>query len=169
MPSEITVRGSYSAFQAPEHGTVHASIAYEGQAMEPVYEKVARDLEAVKAPIVPLKSGDDGAVTWWSAEQLRTRSNRPWNQVEWALTVKRREKLLKEARTRAVHDAVTRAQQYAEALGLSGVRPVAVAHAGMLGSRPEDGRRLLPTCGWGRPGEARSRTRARAHRGVGDN
>jgi len=49
------------------------------------------------------------------------------SQVEWALTVKRREKLLKETRTRAVHDAVTRAQQYAEALGLSGVRPVAVA------------------------------------------
>jgi hypothetical protein len=104
--------------------------------MEPVYERVARDLEAVKASIVPLKSGDDGAVTWWSADQLRTWSNRPWNQdgeqlplvhhasvgvemkfrdftalsrwvgghvantegfrvsqVEWALTVKRREKL----------------------------------------------------------------------------
>ncbi len=50
MPTEITVRGSYSAFQAPERGTVHASIAYEGPAMEPVYERVARDLVAVKAP-----------------------------------------------------------------------------------------------------------------------
>jgi hypothetical protein len=182
MPTEITVRGSYSAFQAPERGTVHAAIAYEGPAMEPVYDMVARDLDAVKASIVPLKSGDHGAVTWWSAEQLRTWSNRPWNQdgkqlplvhhasvgvevkfrdfaalsrwvgghvadtegfrvsqVEWALTSKRREKLLKEARTRAVHDAVTRAQQYADALGLGGIRPVAVADAGMLGSRPEDG------------------------------
>ncbi len=27
--------------------------------MEPVYERVARDLEAVKASIVPLKSGDE--------------------------------------------------------------------------------------------------------------
>ena len=153
MPTEITVRGAYSTFQAPERGTVHASIAYEGPTMEPVYERVARDLEAMKASIIPLKSGDEGAVTWWSAEQLRTWSNRPWNQdgkqlplvhhasvgvevkfrdftalsrwvgghiantegfrvsnVEWSLTVKRREKLLKEARTRAVHDAVTRAQ-----------------------------------------------------------
>jgi uncharacterized protein len=182
MPTEITVRGSFSAFQAPERGTVHATIAYEGPAMEPVYERVARDLEAVKASIIPLKSADEGAVTWWSAEQLRTWSNRPWNQdgkqlalvhhasvgvevkfrdftalsrwvgghvantegfrvsnVEWSLTVKRRENLLKEARTRAVHDAVTRAQQYADALGLGGIRPVAVADAGMLGSRPEDG------------------------------
>ena len=182
MPTEITVRGAYSAFQAPERGRVHASIAYEGPTMEPVYERVARDLEAVKASIIPLKSGDEGAVTWWSAEQLRTWSIRPWNQdgkqlplvhhasvgvevkfrdftalsrwagghiantegfrvsnVEWSLTVKRREKLLKEARTRAVHDAVTRAQQYADALGVGGIRPVAVADAGMLGSRPEDG------------------------------
>jgi uncharacterized protein len=179
MSTEITVRGSFSAFQPPERGTVHATIAYEGPAMEPVYERVARDLEAVKASIVPLKD-DGGAVTWWSAEQLRTWSNRPWNtegkqlplvhhasvnvevkfrdfaalsrwvgqhvastegfrvsHVEWALTVERRETLHKEARTGAVRDAVTRAQQYADALALGQIRPVAVADAGMLGSRPE--------------------------------
>ena len=55
MPTEITVRGSYSAFQAPERGTVHASIAYEGPAMEPVYERVARDLEAMKASVGPVE------------------------------------------------------------------------------------------------------------------
>src|SRR5258707_7352094 len=177
MPTEITVRGSYSAFQPPERGTVHASIAFEGPAMEPVYERVARDLEAVKASIVPLKSGDDGAVTWWSAEQLRTWSNRPWNQdgeqlplvhhasvgvevkfrdfaalsrwvgehvantegfrishVEWALTSKRRNDLVQKAQTRAVRDAATRAQQYADALGLGKVTPIAIADAGMLGA-----------------------------------
>ena len=80
MATEITVRGSYSAFQPPERGTVHASIAYEGPAMEPVYDRVARDLESVKASIIPMESEDQGAVTWWSAEQLRTWSNRPWNK-----------------------------------------------------------------------------------------
>ena len=80
MATEITVRGSYSAFEPPERGTVHATIAYEGPAMEPVYDRVARDLESVKTSIIPLKSGDDGPVTWWSAEQLRTWSNRPWNK-----------------------------------------------------------------------------------------
>jgi hypothetical protein len=181
MSVEITVRGSYSAFQPPERGTVHATIAYEGPAMEPVYDSVARDLEAVKTSVIPMKSGEHGPVTWWSAEQLRTWSNRPWNQdgkqlplvhhasvalevkfrdfaaltrwvgehvantegfrvsrVEWALTVQRREALLKEVRTRAVHDAVRRAQQYADALGLGEIRPVAVADAGMLGARPEN-------------------------------
>ena len=80
MPTEITVRGTFTAFQAPERGTVHATIAFEGPAMEPVYDRVARDLEAVKASVTPLKNGDHGPVTWWSAEQLRTWSNRPWNK-----------------------------------------------------------------------------------------
>ena len=30
MPTEITVRGTFTAFQAPERGTVHATIAFEG-------------------------------------------------------------------------------------------------------------------------------------------
>jgi uncharacterized protein len=180
MSTEITVRGSFSAFQPPERGTVHATIAYEGPEMEPVYDRVARDLEALKASIVPLK--EHGSVTWWSADQLRTWSNRPWNdkgkqlplvhhasvrvdvkfgdfaalshwvgqhtadvegfrleRVEWALTVTQRDKLLREVRTRAVHDAVTRAQQYADALGLGKIMPVAVADAGMLNTRPESG------------------------------
>ena len=184
MPTEITVRGTFNAFQAPERGTVNATIAFEGPAMEPVYDRVARDLEAVKVSITPLKNGDDGPVTWWSAEQLRTWSNRPWNKegmqlpvvhhasvgiqvkfrdfpalsrwvgqhvantegfrvshIEWALTSKRRTELLRQVRTRAVEDAVIRAQQYADALGLGKIRPVAIADAGMLGAslRPDGG------------------------------
>ncbi len=184
MPTDITVRGTFTAFQAPERGTVHATIAYEGAAMEPVYERVARDLEAVKASVTPLKTGDHGPVTWWSAEQLRTWSNRPWNKdgellplvhhasvgievkfrdfsslsrwvgqhvantegfrvshVEWALTSKRRTELQRQVRTRAVEDAVLRAQQYADALGVGKIRPVAIADAGMLGAslHPEGG------------------------------
>ena len=181
MPTEITVRGSFAAFERPERGTVHATIAYEGPAMEPVYSRVARDLDAVKASIAPLDNRDNGPVTWWSADQLRTWSDRPWNKdgkqlplvhhasvgfevkfrdfgalsrwvgahiantegfrvthVEWALTAKRREALQKEVRTRAARDAVTRAQEYADALGLGQIRPVAIADAGMLGKRPEN-------------------------------
>lgn len=189
MPTEITVRGTFSTFQSPERATVHASIAFEGPEMEPTYERVARDLEAVKASITPLKTGDDGAVTWWSAEQLRTWSTRPWNsdgvqlplvhhasvaievkfrdfaslsrwvgnhvantdgfrvsQIEWALTAKRRKELQRQARTRAVEEAVVKAREYAEALGLGAIRPVAIADAGMLGTnlRPEVGADVAP-------------------------
>lgn len=179
MPTDITVRGSFSAFEPPERATVHTSIAYEGPAMDSVYERVARDLETVQASIVPLKDGGRSEVTWWSAEQLHTWSNRPWNnegkqlplvhhasvgvevkfrdfsalsrwigehiatiegfrveRIDWALTSTRRDDLLKDARTAAVVDAVTRAQQYADALGLGAIRPVAIADAGMLGVEP---------------------------------
>ena len=40
MSTEITVRGSFSAFERPERGTVHATIAYEGPVMEPVYGRL---------------------------------------------------------------------------------------------------------------------------------
>lgn len=80
MSTEITVRGSFSAFQPPERGTVHASISHHGPDAEWVYDRVARDLEVVKRSVLRLKDGDDGAVTWWSAQQLRTWTNRPTNK-----------------------------------------------------------------------------------------
>ncbi|MEU9808968.1 SIMPL domain-containing protein [Mycobacterium sp. NPDC050853] len=175
MATEITVRGSFSMFQRPERGTVHATITYEDSQMEPVYQRLVGDLDTVKASIMTLHDPDQGPVTWWSAEQLRTWSTRPWNKdgkqkplvhhaavavevkfrdfaalsrwvghrtvsiegfrvtrVEWALTVKRKDELLHEVRTRAVQDAVTRAQQYADALGLGTVSPDSIADAGML-------------------------------------
>jgi predicted secreted protein len=147
--------------------------------MEPVYQRTARDLEQLKIGVETLRNS--GAVTWWSADELRTWSARPWNKdgkllplvhnarvrlevkfkdfqalshwvgqatqdvggfrldgVEWALTSQRRASLIAQARTRAVKDAIERAQQYSDALGLGKVRPVSVADAGMLeqGLRP---------------------------------
>lgn len=141
--------------------------------MDPVYQRTARDFEQLKSEVGALRNS--GAVTWWSADELQTWSNRPWNKdgkllplvhhagvrlevkfrdfkalslwvgqatrdvegfrldgVQWALTSKRRASLIAQARTRAVKDAVERAQQYADALGLGKVRPVSVADAGML-------------------------------------
>jgi uncharacterized protein len=182
MPTEITVRGAFSVFQPPERATVHTTIAYEGPAMEPVYERVARHLDALKSSIMPLKNGHDGPVTWWrpssctpgrTARGTRTVSSYRLcimrvpesksssaisvccpdgsastsqlegfrvSHINWALTSKRRQLLLKHVRTQAVRDAVTRAQQYADALDLGTIRPIAVADAGMLGAelRPED-------------------------------
>lgn len=176
MTTEITVRGTFSAFQPPERGTVRARLGLEGPQLQPVYDRVVRDLEAVKASIQPLHDPDSGPVTWWATQHVRTWADRPWNQdgkqlplvhhasvgievkfrdfaalsrwvgqhveatvgfsldgVTWALTEKRRHALAREVRTGAVRDAANRAQEYADALGLGPVRPVAVADAGMLG------------------------------------
>lgn len=138
----------------------------------------------MKASVTRLQTGDPAPITWWSAGQLRTWSQRPWHkdgkqlpmvhhagvdidvkfrdfdalsrwvgehvsgtggfrvaQVVWALTAARRDALFADARTRAVRDAVARAQQYADALELGAVRPVAIADAGMLAAQvlPESG------------------------------
>jgi uncharacterized protein YggE len=178
MPTEITVRGSFSAFLPPERGTVRASITHEGADMGTVYDRVAHDLATVKASVTRLQAVDPAPLTWWSAGQLRTWSQRPWHkdgkqlpmvhhagvdvevkfrdfaalsrwvgehvsgtggfrvtQVIWALTAARRDALFADARTRAVRDALARAQQYADALQLGTVRPVAIADAGMLATQ----------------------------------
>jgi hypothetical protein len=79
MPTEIIVRGSFSAFRPPERATVHATLGYEGPAIEPAYERVVRDLDTVRSSITPLHKPDAGPVTWWSTGQVRTWANRPWN------------------------------------------------------------------------------------------
>ena len=47
--------------------------------MEPVYEQVARDLEAVKAFIALLHGPDHGPVSRWSTQHVHTWSSRQWN------------------------------------------------------------------------------------------
>lgn len=182
MPTEISVHGDATALEPPERGVVHATVAYEGPEMEPVYERVARDVESVKQSVDALKTAESGAVTRWSARTIRTWSTRPWNDkgkqlplvhhakvelevefrdftalsrwlashidgtvglhvsyVQWTLTTERREELLKRVRTEAVKDAARRAQQYADALGLGDVRPVAIADTGLLGTGARGG------------------------------
>ena len=56
MPTEITVRGRSSVSEPPERGTVHATISFEGPAMEPVYERVARDVDNVKRSVESLRT-----------------------------------------------------------------------------------------------------------------
>ncbi|MEV4999578.1 SIMPL domain-containing protein [Nocardioides sp. LML1-1-1.1] len=176
MATEFTVRGSYSAFQRPERGTVHVKLSFEGPQPKPVYDRVVADLETVQTSVKALHDPSQGPVTWWSTTHVRTWAQRPWNQdgkqlplvhhasvgvevkfrdfvalgrwvsqhvsstrgfsvdgVVWALTESNRQDLERSVRTRAVQDAARRAQEYAEALGLGPVRPVAIADAGMLG------------------------------------
>lgn len=59
--------------------------------------------------------------------------------VEWALTVAREDALTQEVRAAAVAEARSKAQTYADALGLGQVKAIALADAGMLGAGSPDG------------------------------
>ena len=81
-----------------------------------------------------MKFRDFTALSRWVGEHVANTEGFRISHVEWALTSKRRNDLAQKAQTRAVRDAATRAQQYADALGLGKVTPIAIADAGMLGA-----------------------------------
>ena len=80
MATEFIVRGAHVAFQRPERGTAMVTLGFEGPKMQPVYDRVVRDLDAVKKSVEALHRPDTGPVTWWSTKHIRTWANRPWNQ-----------------------------------------------------------------------------------------
>lgn len=89
---------------------------------------------------VGVKFRDFAALSRWVAESTSQTASFRVSGVEWTLTTDRRDELLRRVRTQAVQDAVGRAQQYADALGLGAVRPVAIADTGMLGPGLQRGR-----------------------------
>ena len=178
---EITVRGSHTQEVPPERAVVRVQIGFDGPEPDDVVTRTAVSSSAFRSTIEPLIDPASGPVTEWSSEQVRTWSERPWNQqgeqlalvhhaqqsftvefsefaalgrwlsevvsvdgaavggVSWTLTDERRDAVNAEVRTAAIHDARAKAESYAEALGLIGVRPIAVADAGMLGDGSQAG------------------------------
>lgn len=98
------------------------------------FNKDGKQLPLVYRAAIPfrVKFSDFTALGSW----LTDVSQRPGvsvQQIEWALTEKRRVQLQDQARTAAVQDAAAKAAAYAASLALSSVRPVAIADPGMLG------------------------------------
>lgn len=81
---------------------------------------------------IEVKLRDFAALSGWVDEHVTSIGGFRVTTIEWALTVIRRAELIQQVRTRAVRDAVERAQLYADALGLGKVSPVSIADAGML-------------------------------------
>ncbi len=76
---EINVRGSHTVTLPPQRATVHATVAMEGPAPEPVFEAVAAGLADVCRSIEQLHHRKRGPVTWYAVDQVRMGSRRPWN------------------------------------------------------------------------------------------
>lgn len=76
----ITVRGSHTSHRPPERATVRLRVGLEGASAQQVFRGVADSSSAVSSGLVALHDPDEGPVTWWSGDQVRTWARRPWNQ-----------------------------------------------------------------------------------------
>lgn len=123
---QITVRGTAESTHAPERATVHLGVSIEGATRDSVFGGVSSSASSIAAQITPLVDEQAGPVTWWTSDQIRTWTHRPWNESG------RRTQLTELARAAAVRDAVDKASSYAHSLGLGEVRPSAIADLGML-------------------------------------
>lgn len=187
----IRVRGSHRVKVAPERGTVHAAVVYDGPHAEPVLSQVQATCAAVADSLRELEGG---AVVRWSTGQVQVSAHRPWSEsgtqlplvhqarvevlaefadpaalgswltgaaerggavewVDWTLTDERRVQVEREVRQAALADAVVRAQDYADALGLGDPQVVTVADTGLLAPpQPQEMRLAAAYSDSGRPG-----------------
>lgn len=81
---------------------------------------------------IEVKFRDFAALSAWVGEHTSNTEGFRVTNITWALTMKRRDEVIRQVRERAVRDAVDRAQLYANALGFATINPVAIADVGML-------------------------------------
>lgn len=131
-----SVRASIQEIHDPEHGAVTwwSTQQIRTWANRP-WNKDGKQLPLVHHARVGIevKFRDFGQLGSWVSHHIGETAGFSLDGVTWALTEKKRSELQRTVRTRAVQDAARRAQEYADALGLGPLRPVALADAGMLG------------------------------------
>jgi hypothetical protein len=81
-----------------------------------------------------VKFSDLGRLAGW-VEEIAGYDGVSIAGIDWTLTEAKKSSLVFEVRDRAIKNAVEKASSYARSLGLSNVRPVAVADPGMLGDQ----------------------------------
>lgn len=77
---------------------------------------------------------DFSAMSTWVGDRVADTDGFQVSDIAWDLTPAHRDEVLREVRAGAVQDAVTRAQHFADALGLGAVAPLAIADVGLLPS-----------------------------------
>lgn len=187
----IRVRGAHRVRVAPERGTVHAAVVYDGPHAESVLSQVQASSAAVADTLRELEGGP---VVRWSTGQVQVSAHRPWSEsgtqlplvhqarvevlaefgdpaelgrwltgavergaavewVDWTLTDERRVQVEREVRQAALRDAVVRARDYADALGLAEPEVVTVADTGLLAQpQPQEMKLAAAYSDSGRPG-----------------
>lgn len=75
----ITVQGEFSARYPAERATVRAAVQFDGEKRDAVFADALQASDAVRTLIGPLVEKDAGPITWWSSDNVRVWSERPWN------------------------------------------------------------------------------------------
>jgi len=76
----ITVQGNHSEWYEAERGTVWVTVAHDGADRAPVFAKTTKVAATLTKALAGMHDSDKGPVTWWSYDQARVWSERPWNQ-----------------------------------------------------------------------------------------
>ena len=141
--SRTTEVHSALARQAEQHVATDAATWWSADRLQ-VWSERPWNQKGAQLPLVhhaslalQVKFADLSAMASW-VEQIAALEGVTVSGIEWALTEVTKVRITTEAQQRAVQDAVNRATAYANSLGLSTLRPVALADPGMLGdeSRP---------------------------------
>ena len=73
----ITVQGSHAAWFPAERASVSVNVQFDGPERDDVF---ARATEAARVIRLSAELLADSAITWWSADNVRVWSERPWSQ-----------------------------------------------------------------------------------------
>ncbi len=76
----ITVRGSFDSYFPPERATVNLAVGHQGPEKAAVYARTTAAAARVTEVLGGITDPEQGPVTWWSSDRVRTWSEKPWNQ-----------------------------------------------------------------------------------------
>lgn len=77
---DITVRAQYVVRLAPERAVVRLRVSYDRPTRREAYDAALGTAGLVSETISALHDADRGPVTTWSMDQVRTWSERPWDE-----------------------------------------------------------------------------------------
>ncbi len=76
----ITVRGSFDSYFPPERATVNLLVGHQGPEKAGVYAQTTASAGRATEILGGITNPEQGPVTWWSSDRVRTWSEKPWNQ-----------------------------------------------------------------------------------------
>ncbi|MGH9272252.1 MAG: SIMPL domain-containing protein [Ilumatobacteraceae bacterium] len=76
----ITVRGSFDSYFPPERATVNLLIGHHGRDKNEVYNQTTTSAGRATEIVGGITDAEQGPVTWWSSDRVRTWSEKPWNK-----------------------------------------------------------------------------------------